>query len=188
MRLRNAFWLAVYSAAPLLASEEAHGGGAEHGDPLLTSKWINFAILAGGIGYLFVKNAFPAFRQQQREILDSMNQASKQAAQVAAQAKEVDDRIANLNREIEALKQKSLVEMQNEAKRLEEETAAAMAKLEHSAETEVASAAKSAQKELAAAAAEMALALARKKVSERMNPAMQASLVDRFTTNLEKRA
>lgn len=188
MRLRNAFWLAVFSAAPLLASEEAHGGGAEHGDPLLTSKWINFAILAAGIGYLFVKNAFPAFRQQQQEILDSMDQASKQAAKVAEQARQVDARIANLNQEIEALKQKSLAEMQNEAKRMEEETTAALRKLEQGVEAEIASATKAASKELAAAAAALAVELAKKKVSERLNPAVQTALVERFTVNMEKRA
>lgn len=187
MRWRNAIMLALYSIGPVFASEEAHGGG-DHGDPLLTAKVINFTILAVGLGYLFVKFAFPAFREQQQEIVDSMDQASRQAARVAEQAREVDAKIANLNREIEALQQHSLAEMQNEAKRVETETAAAIAKLEQSAEAEIASAAKAAKQDLAAAAAQMAVALARKKVAERMNPGVQAALVDRFTADLEKRA
>jgi F0F1-type ATP synthase membrane subunit b/b' len=78
--------------------------------------------------------------------------------------------------------------MQNEAKRVETETAAAIAKMERSAEAEIASAAKAAKQDLAAAVAQMAIALAQKKVAERMNPAVQAALVDRFTSDLEKRA
>jgi F0F1-type ATP synthase membrane subunit b/b' len=179
-------WLALCTAAAAWASEEAHGAGGDHGDPLLTPKLINFAILAAGLGYLFVKFAFPAFREQQQQILDSMSQASKQAEKVAEQARAVDARIANLNLEIEALRAKSLSEMRNEANRLEEETAAAMKKLELGAEAELASAAKSAKKDLAVAAAAMALELAQQKVRERMTPPVQANLVDRFTAKLEE--
>jgi F0F1-type ATP synthase membrane subunit b/b' len=78
--------------------------------------------------------------------------------------------------------------MQNEAKRMETETAAAIAKLEQGAEAEIASAAKAAKQDLAAAAAQMAISLAQQKVAERMNPGVQAALVDRFTADLEKRA
>lgn len=188
MRYRQAFLLALFSVSSLLASEEAHGAAAEHGDPLLTSKWINFAILAGGLGYLFVKFAFPVFREQQREILASMDQASRQAEEAAARARAIDERMANLQQEVEALRQKALAEMKNEARRAEEETAAALAKVEHAAEVEIASAVKAAKQELAASAAHLALALARRKVAERLTPQAQTALVSRFTDRLETRA
>jgi F0F1-type ATP synthase membrane subunit b/b' len=78
--------------------------------------------------------------------------------------------------------------MEAEARRVEEETKAAIAKIEHGAEVEIAAALHAARQELARTASELALDLARRKVSERMNPALQAGLVDEFSQRLNERA
>ena len=66
--------------------------------------WINFALLAGGLGYVIKKNAGPYFAQRSLEIRKGM--ADAEAARAASDAKvaEVDRRLANLQAEIEALR------------------------------------------------------------------------------------
>lgn len=166
------------------AEAGAHGGAHGGGDPLLTAKWVNFAILAGALGFVAVKFGGPALRGQQQAILDGMNAAAKRAEAAAAEAKVIEQKIAGLGGEVAALKEKAHVELAAEAARLEQETAQAIQRVAQSAEQEVASAAKFARAELKAEAARLALELARQKVQARMTPGTQSALVDRFVANL----
>lgn len=188
MRLTRLLIIFALASVGLLAAEAEHGAGATHGDPLLTAKWINFAVLAAGLGYLFVKFAFPAFRSQQKDILTSIDKAKRQAEKAEAKAREIEARVAGLGQEVEALRAKAADELAAEGRRIEQETAAAIAKIERGAQVEIESAAKAAKQELAAAVARMALDLARQKVAAQMNPSVQASLVEGFTNGLAKSA
>ncbi len=183
---RLAFLLFISCA--LWASPEAeagaHGGGHGGGDPLLPAKWVNFAILASGIGYVAVKFGGPALRGQQKAILDGLNLAAKRAEAAAAEAKVIEQKIAGLGVEVDLLKDKAQTELAAEGKRLEQETAEAIQRLAHAAEQEVAAAAKFARTELKAEAARLALELAKQKVRARMNTEAQGALVDRFVADL----
>ena len=180
---RLAFLLFVSCA--LWANPEAeaggHGGG---GDPLLTAKWVNFAILAGALGFVAVKFGGPALRGQQQAILDGMNAAAKRAEAAAAEAKVIEQKIACLGNEVTILKNKAQVELAAEAVRLEHETAQAIQRVAQAAEQEVASAAKFARAQLKAEAARLALELAAAKVQARMSTELQGALVNRFVANL----
>jgi len=183
---RLAFLLFISCA--LWANPEAeaggHGGAHGGGDPLLTAKWVNFAILAGALGFVAVKFGGPALRGQQQAILDGMNAAAKRAEAAAAEAKVIEQKIAGLGGEVAVLKEKAHGELAAEAARLEQETAQAIQRVAQSAEQEVASAAKFARAELKAEAARLALELAKQKVQARMTPGTQSALVDRFVANL----
>lgn len=163
---------------------EGHGGGHEAGDPLLPAKWINFAILAAGLGFLIIKMGIPALKSQQQAILDGMNAAAKQAEATTAQAAEIEKRISNLDSEVAGIREKALSELEAEKKRIGEETAVLVAKVEQDATAELASAAKFAQAELKAHTAKLALELAEQKVRARMTPAAQEALVGRFVERL----
>jgi F-type H+-transporting ATPase subunit b len=162
------------------AEHGAHGGG----DPLLPAKWVNFAILAGALGFAAVKFGGPALRGQQQAILDNMNVAAKRAEAAAAEAKVIEQKIAGLDVEVAALKSKAQVELAAAAARLEQETAEAIRRVANAAEQEVASAAKFARAELKAEAARLALELAKQKIQARMTGDVQGALVDRFVANL----
>jgi F0F1-type ATP synthase membrane subunit b/b' len=177
--------LGLFALTSLLASEGEHGAAAS-GDPLLPYKLLNFAILATGLGYLFIKFAFPAFRGQQKSIVEGMQQAQRQAEAAEAKARAMDARIANLSQEIEELRKHAAEEMQAEVKRVEADTAAALAKLDERTAQEIAAAAKAAQKALQAHAADLALDLARQKVAARMDSATQNTLVARFVEKLSR--
>lgn len=170
------------SGGPEAASHEA--GGHETGDPLLPAKWVNFTILAAGLGYLAIKVGGPALRGQQQAILDQLNSAARRAETAAAEAAEIDRKVSGLNAEIEAIRQKAQAEMDAEVKRYEEETAQLLAKVGHAAELEVASATKHATAQIKAQATALALELASQKLSQRMSSDAQGALVDRFVKHL----
>lgn len=170
------------------AGHEAAGGheAAEHheGDPLLPYKWVNFGILAAGLGYLAVKAGGPALRGQQQAILDQLGAAAKRAEAVAAEAAEIDRKVSGLDSEIETIRQKAQAEMDAEVKRYEVETAQMLEKVKQASELEIASATKHATAQIRATATALALELASQKLSQRMSSEAQGALVDRFVKHL----
>ena len=175
--------LAAWANPQVEADAGTHGGG----DPLLPAKWVNFAILAGALGFVAVKFGGPALRGQQRAILDDMGAAARRAEAAAAEVAVIEQRIAGLGVEVATLKGKAQAELAAEAVRLERETAQAIQKLAQMAEQDVASAAKFARAGLKAEAARLALELARQKVRARMTGEAQGALVDRFVADLNTR-
>lgn len=180
MTSRLLFVLVSIAVYPLLAAGE-HGG---HGDPFLFKKIVNFAILAAGIIYLFVKVLGPALQSQQRQIADSLNQAHRRAEQAAEQAREIDARMAGLESEIAALREKARAEMQAEAERMQRDTTAQLAKIEQNAAQEIESAIKFARQEVKAYAAALAVDMARQRIAESLDEPAQDRLVRRFTAGL----
>lgn len=161
------------------------GRGHEAGDPYLTAKWVNFAILAAGLGYLAVKVGGPALRGQQLAILDQLGAASRRAEAAAAEAAEIDRKVSGLDEEIENIRSMSQAELAAEVKRFEEETAQLLAKVQHASELEIASATKHATQQIKATATQLALDLAAGKLRERMSADTQDTLVSRFVKHLE---
>jgi F-type H+-transporting ATPase subunit b len=162
----------------------AQEGGHEAGGENLAAKWVNFAILAAGLGFAAVKFGGPALKSQQKQILDDLNLAATRAEAAAAQAAEIDRRVAGLPDEISAVRQKAEAELAAESVRIQADTEHGLAKLAQSAEQEVASAAKLARQQLKAEAARLALQLAEQKIQARMDAGSQGKLVDRFIGNL----
>jgi F-type H+-transporting ATPase subunit b len=146
--------------------------------------WLNFALLAAGLGYVIKKNAGPYFAQRSLEIRKGM--ADAEAARAASEAKvaEVDRRLANLQTEIEALRRGAQLEAQAEAERVRREAVAEMAKIQSHLTEEIASAAKSATLDLRRYSAELALGLAEKKIAARLAPEIQNRLVGRFVDGM----
>jgi F-type H+-transporting ATPase subunit b len=168
------------AALPVLAAGD-HG---DHGDPFLIKKIVNFAILAAGITYLFVKVINPLLRGQQAEITDGLGQAERRAEEAAAQARAVEARMAGLETEIAALREKAAAELKAESERLEKDTAAQLAKIEQNAQQEIDSAVKFARQELKAYSAALAVDLARQKIAASLDDTAQGRLVQGFTSSL----
>ena len=87
--------------------EAAHGGG----DPQLVYKWVNFAILAGGLGFLVIKVGMPALKAQQKSILESLNQAAGRAEAAQQKAAEVEKQLAGLETAVAAIRAKAEAEL-----------------------------------------------------------------------------
>jgi F-type H+-transporting ATPase subunit b len=183
--MTRSLWLALVTAAFALASPEAGGHGGSHGgDPYIWYKWFNFAILAGGLGYLIAKFGVPALRGQQKSILRKLDEAQKKAAETERHTKAVEEKVAGLGREIEALRKRAAEEMAIEARQVEAETRRLLEKVDEQARLEIASAVDHARKELRAMAADLAVELASQRLAAEVAQGAQEKLVERFIRSL----
>ena len=174
--------LLALAAVSVLASEAAGGHGG--GDPFLGKKFFNFALLSAGLIYIFVKSVFPLLRAQQKAIRDGLNQASRKAEQAAARAAEIESRMAGLEAEVNAMRDEMEREMEAEAERFRRETASRLEKIELHAEQEISSAVKFARQELRAYASNLALELARRRISAVLDDEAQGRIVSAFNSQL----
>ncbi len=178
-------FLLFLTLAGVALGAERGAAGKENDNEFLFEKWVNFAILAGGLGYVTVKAGGPAFRAQKLAITERMEEGARRAEAAAAKAAEVERRMAGLQAEVEVLKAKAEGEMQAEAERIGARTAQMMAKMGQAAEQEIAAVAKAAQQEVKAAAALLAVGLARQKVAARMDEPTEAALLKHFVRDLD---
>jgi F-type H+-transporting ATPase subunit b len=176
------FTIALLFAMAALGAEEA---GHDEASSELMWKWVNFAILAAGLGYVFVKMGLPFFKDRAAGIVKDIADASKTRADAEARAAELEKRIANLSGEIDKMRAEAKGELEAEGKRIQAETQAAVAKASAQAENEIASATKAARQELSAHAAQLALDLAAGKLRNSAGGA-QNGLLDAFVRDLEK--
>jgi F-type H+-transporting ATPase subunit b len=175
--------LLLASAGAFASAEAAQHGGV----PEIVKKWINFAILAGGLGYLAVKYGGPAMRAHQKQILDSIHGAARRAQDAEAKAAEIDRKVAGLESEIDALREQARAEMRAETARFEEDALVQLDKIRRQAENDIAAARAEAIEDLKARAARLALDLAKQKVEARMTPETQSRLVAQFAAVLDER-
>jgi F-type H+-transporting ATPase subunit b len=187
--------LALSAVLPLVAQQteseaervKESTGVTERG-PAIFWGWLNFLMLAGGLGYVVKKNAVPYFAQRSREIRKGMIEAEELRTTADAKVAEVERRMANLAAQIEALHAEALREEEAEAARLLEQTGLERAKIQAQMEEEIAAAGKAVQIELRRHTAEIALDLARNKIVARMSPEVEDRLVRGFVTRLEQPA
>jgi F-type H+-transporting ATPase subunit b len=113
------------------ASGEAAGGGSNE----LLWKWANFAILAGGLGYLAYKKGGAFFRARSEAIRGGIEEADRLRRQAEARVAEVEARLKNLEAEVESLRTQARGEMAAESERLQKDQQTRISKLrEHAAE------------------------------------------------------
>lgn len=160
----------------------------EQGDPWIWWKWANFIILAGGLGYLIGKNVPPVFQKQSAEIQGALAEAAKIKQDASVYAAGIEARLANLQREIEELRQNAHSEMAAESERVRRDTEHHMQRVREQAAQEIALMTRGAKDELRKYAAELAIGLAEQRIRARMNPELQDKLVNGFVHDLHQRA
>ena len=178
----------AFTSRPALAQE--HEGGQKKEESFaekheLALKWANFLVLAGLLGYFIGKNGGPFFAARSAGIRQDMDESLRQREQAEAKAADVDRRLANLEKDIAALRGQSETEAQAEAERMAQQTAAEIVKIQANAEREIASAGKAARMALKRYSAELAMGLAEQKVRARMTPVTEEALVQGFVRNLK---
>jgi F-type H+-transporting ATPase subunit b len=166
------------------AATENH---AEQGDPMIWWKWANFAILAVGLGYLIAKNVPPLFRKQSDEIQNALAESAKIKQEAAAYAAGVEARLANLQSEIQKLRETAHAEMIAESERIRRETEHHVQRIREQSVQEMALMTRAAKAELRKYAAELAIQLAEQHIRFRMNPETQEQLVDGFLHDIHGR-
>jgi len=178
----------LFVAAVALAQEEAAKGAApaESSEPGAIWKWLNFAILALGLGYLMAK-ALPAFfASRTASIQKGIVEAQQLKLDAERRAAEMDAKVHALGSEIEKFRAEAQAEMKQEGDRIRQETAAQIRKLEQQAANEIEAAGKTARRELRAYAADLALDLAEQRIRARLDAGAEAALIDNFVGDLKQ--
>jgi F-type H+-transporting ATPase subunit b len=168
--------LALADVAPA-AEEHAKSGEASGGSSVTWWKLANFVLLAGGLGYLIHKKGRAFFGVRTREIRQAIEDAARLKAEAESRAAEVEQRLANLAAEVEALRRNARQETAAEAERAGARLRQEITKVQAEAEQEIASAARAARRELQGYAADLAVRLAEQQLRGRMSPDVQERLV-----------
>lgn len=171
--------------ALFLCAISLHAEDKAAAEPSMTWKWINFAILVFGLGYLCAKLFPPFFKSRTAEIQHGIREAQAIKKDAESRAAEMERRLAALGAEIEKFKMQANAEMAQEGARIGEDTKHQIARLEQQARAEIEAAGKIARRELQAYAAKLALDLAEQRVRERLDSGADALLVNDFVKDLE---
>ena len=181
--MRRLILSAALVSSLAFAQHESQGEKHEQ-EPSVLWKWLNFAILAGGLGYGIAKHAPAFFKSRTEEIQKGIADATEMRKDADARAAAMDKRMANLEAEIADLRAHAKSEIAAEANRVGVETSQLLAKIQAHAEREIASAAKGATLQLKAYSAKLALELAEDKLRGRMTPANDKELIGDFLKGL----
>lgn len=169
-------------------AQESKGAGTGVTEPSTGWSIANFAILVVVLAYLINKSVPPLFRKQSEEIQTALAEAAKTKHEAAAYAASIEMRLANLQREIENLRETAHAEMAAEGERIRQETARHLDRIREQSGQEIALMTRGAKDELRKYAADLAVGLAQERIRSRMNPALQEKLVGGFLADLDRRA
>jgi len=187
MTVRNLRPLAValLLAVSLPALALAAGGGGGHADSGVILKdfiWrcINFAVMAGLIGYFVSKPIRNGLQSRRAEIEKALADAT--AAREAAEAKtlEYQEKLAKASAEIDSIYAAIRREGELERDRILASAAEMAVKIEQEADSKAASAVARARAELRAEAARLAVELAEELLTRNVTAADQKRLVDEY--------
>jgi F-type H+-transporting ATPase subunit b len=185
--LATALFTFFLTTIPALAAEGAaeDPGGLTPG---LFFRWLNFAIVFGGIAYLIAKHGGTFFRANAKAIAASIAEASAAKAEVDRELREVETRISRLNQEVAELREAAKRDSEAEAERLLVSGRMEIEKIRQAARGELAASERAAQQELRAIAASMAVERAGALVSSRMNGEIRARIFHAFLGELARSA
>jgi F-type H+-transporting ATPase subunit b len=176
--------------AVLFAAVGAHAaeGGSdtsEHVNEIF--KWINFALVAAGLLWLFGKVLPPLFRKRSDEIGAAIKRATEAKAEADRMLREAEQKLAKLEQEIAQLRTIAQREAVAEAERIRNSTLTDAQKIEAAAEAEIEAAERAARLELKALAANLAVDSAESLLAKQLTPQAQEALVSAFVKGLAGR-
>ena len=169
--------------SPEEAAEEKGGGEAHEPSPIY--RWINFAILVGGLGYVLRKPLSQFFAERTGSIRKSLEEGRKALSAAEEQLNAVEQKLQHFEEAMAAFRAAALKEMEEEHERLRQATTREAEKMTESVRVQMDVASKQARLELRLYAAEQAVELAGKMVVRRMDDARQRRLVSQFVERLE---
>ncbi len=174
-----------FAAAGAQAAEEGGNAAAERGTEIF--KWINFAIVAGVIVWVFGKLLPPVFQEKAEAVRSAITIATNAKAAADAQLREAETRLANLQNEVAELRAFAERESGAEAERLRAATQSDAQKIAAAAKAEIEAAERAARLELKALAANLAVDGAETLLAKQLTPQVQESLISNFVKSLEGR-
>jgi F0F1-type ATP synthase membrane subunit b/b' len=186
------FWRALscaalflwFAAAPAFAQEgEASPADSPTG---WVFRWLNFALVFGGIGYAVWKWGAPYFRQHAEEISNNIAEGTRAREGAEAQRREIEAKLAGLDDEIQRLRETGQRDAEAEAQRLRDMGRAESEKIERAARAEIGAAERQGRLELKILGAKLALQLAEALLRRSLTPKSEEFLFDGFVTELKR--
>lgn len=144
---------------------------------------INFLVVAGFIGMLLKAKLPAAFRDRRATIQKRLEEARAASADASARLAEIESRLGRMDTEVAALRASAAEQSRAEAERFRASTEEERKKVVAAAEQEIAAAAGNARRELKHFAAELAVALAEKKIV--VDETTDRALVRDFTRSVD---
>jgi F-type H+-transporting ATPase subunit b len=176
---------ALLFALSVHAAEEGGNAAQERANEIF--KWINFALLAAGLLWLFGKVLPPKFRANADSISSAITKATAAKAEADRQLREAEQKLARLEQEVAQLRATAQREAEMEAERIRNVTQSDARKIATAAKAEIEAAERSARLELKAIAANLAVDGAESLLAKQLTPQAQEALVSAFVKGLAGR-
>ncbi|PYT82089.1 MAG: hypothetical protein DMG40_07225 [Acidobacteria bacterium] len=169
----------------LTAHGAEQGGAASAGPAEEIFKWMNFAIWAGALLWLCLKKAPGWFRGRAEAISCAITKAGNAKAAAAAQLREAEMKLANLEKEVAELRALAEQEAAAEVTRIRIATRSDLEKIAAAANAEIEAAERASRLELKALAAKLAVEGAESLLAKQLTAQAQAGLIGNFVKSLE---
>jgi F-type H+-transporting ATPase subunit b len=184
--LASALVILLFAAVSAHAAEEGGSGMTERATEIF--KWINFAIVAGLVAWVFLRLTPPFFRKNAETISSAITKATAAKAEAERQLREAEQKLSRLEQEVADLRATAQRESAAEAERLRAITQSDIQKVGVAAKAEIEAAERAARLELKAITANLAVDQAESLLKKELTPQAQESLLTAFVQNLAGRA
>lgn len=201
LKRRTASWFAVaivalvLFAVPTRAAQPEHAATAVAGEAEsekqgsgivdMIARVVNFALLAGTLGYLLRSPLATYLRDRDTQIRTDLVQAAEMKQAAAQQIEEIDRRMKALPAELDALRAQGAQEIESEEERIRAAAAAERDRLLEQARRDIELQVKIAERELVSHAAALAVGVATDRIKNNITDDDQKRLVDRYVNQLE---
>jgi F-type H+-transporting ATPase subunit b len=175
----------VFAAVRAQAAEEGSSAATETATEIF--KWINFAIVAGLIVWVFGKVLPPMFQKNAENIASAIIKAAGAKAAADAQLREAETKFGNLPKEVAELRVLAEREARAEAERIRDLTRSDAHKITAAAKAEIEATERAARLELKALAAKLAIDGAESLLAKQLTAQIQSTLINNFVKSLEAR-
>jgi F-type H+-transporting ATPase subunit b len=181
----NALLILLFATLSAHAAEEGGNAATERANEIF--KWINFAIVAGLIAWVFLRLTPPFFRKNAETISSAITKATAAKAEADRQLREAEEKLARLGQEVAQLRGTAQRETAAEAERLRGITQSDIQRVGLAAKAEIEAAERAARLELKVITANLAVDGAESLLEKELTPQTQETLVAAFVKSLEGR-
>jgi len=172
---------------PALAAEGAAADPTESSAGTIF-RWLNFALIFGGIGYLVMKKGGAFFGANAKAIAASIHEGTAAKEEADRQLHEVETRIARVDQEVAELREAARRDSVSETERLNTSGRTEIEKIQQAARAELGATERAAKQELRVIAAALAVERAGGLVSARMDKNVRSRLFHAFLDELKRSA
>lgn len=182
-----AFLLVVLLFTVVQAHAAEEGGNTATERATEVFKWVNFAIVAGLLAWVFLKATPPLFQKNAEAISSAISKAGAAKSEAERQFREAETKLAQLQQEIAELRTTAQREIAAESERIRSVTRSDAEKVALAAKAEIEAAERAARIELKQSAADLAVKGAETLLVKQLTPKTQESLFDSFVESLDGR-